>query len=186
MIFPIAPAPSFVDNVVDEIKAIFQACYFSPARKTMRFTLVTHRRVRNFLTVCFLLVLLAASGVVESHRAGSGEGHSYEVGDLMEKLDADFGPLVKATLIASVQELVNETPYAAIEKHANAIAATAKILPSVEEFREDNSLIGLSRQLEDAAKALARAAMNKNLDAAVRALVATHGACVRCHEDARF
>ena len=141
---------------------------------------------RLVAAIAFALALLTPWGNVESHKAGSGGAHSYEVGDLMEKLDADYGALVKATLIVSVQELVNETPYSTIEKHAKAIAATAKILPSAEEFRGDNSMLVLSRQLEGAAMDLAKAAKGENLDATVRALVATHGVCVRCHEDARF
>ena len=152
----------------------------------MQSALVARRRVRIFRAAVFFLVLLAASGAVESHKAGKAGAHSHEVGDLMEVLDADFGALVKAALVASVQELVSETPYATIEKQAESIAATAKILPRTEEFRGDNSMLVLSRQLEAAANGLAKAARNKNLDAAVKALVATHGVCVRCHEDARF
>ena len=132
------------------------------------------------------LALPASAVIVESHKEGKGDVHSYELGDIMEKLDADFGALVKAALIASVQELVSETPYATIEKHAMAIAATSDLLPSVEEIRGDNSMLDLSRQLKGAAVSLSKAAKNENLDAAVKALVATHSACVRCHEDARF
>ena len=141
---------------------------------------------RLIVPISFALVLLASSGTVESHKAGSGGTHSHEVGDLMEKLDADFGALVKGALIVSVQELVNETPFAAIEKHALAIAATAKILPAARDFQGDDSMLVLSRRLEAAANGLARAAKSNKLDATVRALVATHGVCVRCHEDARF
>lgn len=152
----------------------------------MRLALSAHCRICLLANVVFLASLLAASVMAESHKAGSGEAHSYEVGDLMEKLDADFGGLVQAVLVVSVQELVSETPFTAIEKQAESIAATAKILPSAEEFRGDNSMLVLSRRLEAAANGLAKAARNKNLDAAVKALVATHGVCVRCHEDARF
>ena len=66
----------------------------------------------------------------------------------MEKLDADFGALVKAALITSVQELVNDTPYATIAKHAESIVANAKVLPSVEEFQGDNSMLTFSHRLE--------------------------------------
>lgn len=152
----------------------------------MRFSLRPARKIRLVLAAVFLLALLASTVVVESHKDDQGGAHSPEVGDLMEKLDADFVALVRAVLVASVQELVSETPYATIEKQAESIAATAKILPRAEEFRGDNSMLVLSRQLEAAANGLAKAARNKNLDAAVKALVATHGACVRCHEDARF
>ncbi|MCY4384347.1 MAG: hypothetical protein OXE44_14480 [Nitrospinae bacterium] len=141
---------------------------------------------RLVVAIIFAMALLTSSVAVESHKDDQEGTHSPEVGDLMEKLDADFGALVKAALIASVQELVSETPYAAIEKQAVSIAATAKVLPNVEEFRGDNSMLVLSRQLEAAADDLAKAARNKNMDATVKALVAIHGACVRCHEDARF
>ena len=152
----------------------------------MRFSPRSARKIRLVLAVVFFLALLAPAVMVESHKDEQGGTHSPEVGDLMEKLDADFGGLVKAVLVVSVQELVSETPFAAIEKQAESIAATAKILPRAEEFRGDNSMLVLSRQLEAAANGLAKAARNKNLDATVKALVATHGACVRCHEDARF
>ncbi|MDE0332512.1 MAG: hypothetical protein OXL41_11645 [Nitrospinae bacterium] len=152
----------------------------------MRFSLKSTRKIRLVLAVVFFVAPLLSSVMGESHKTGGGEAHSPEVGDLMEKLDADFGALVKAALIASVQELVSETPFTAIEKQAESIAATAKILPRAEEFRGDNSMLLLSRQLEAAANSLAKAAGNKNLDATVKALVATHGVCVRCHEDARF
>lgn len=152
----------------------------------MRLALVAHRRFSSLLAVVFLLALLAASSVVESHKAGKSGTHSHEVGDLMERLDADYGVLVKAALVTSVQDLVNDTPYATIEKHARAVAATAKILPSAEEFRGDNSMLALSRQLEGAAVALARAAKNKEITAVAKKLFDVHAACVRCHEDARF
>lgn len=152
----------------------------------MRFPLKPAGKIRLVLAVVFVLALLASTNIVESHKEGSDEAHSHEVGNLMEKLDADFVALVRAVLVASVQELVSETPFTAIEKQAESIAATAKILPGAEEFKGDNSMLVLSRQLEAAANGLAKAARNKNLDAAVKALVATHGVCVRCHEDARF
>lgn len=152
----------------------------------MRFPLRSARKIRLVLAAVFFLALLASTVMVESHKDDQGGTHSPEVGALMEKLDADFGALVKAVLVASVQELVSETPFTTIEKHAESIAATAKILPLAEEFRGDNSMLVLSRRLEAAANGLAKAARNKNLDAAVKALVTTHGACVRCHEDARF
>ena len=152
----------------------------------MRSPLAARRSVRLLSIVVFALALLAASVIAESHKAGSGEAHSYEVEDLMEKLDADFGALVKAALITSVQELVNDTPYATIAKHAESMVATAKVLPSVEEFQGDNSMLTLSRQLEGAAAALARAAKSKDISATAKALFEVHGACVRCHEEARF
>jgi cytochrome c556 len=152
----------------------------------MRFSLKSARKIRLVLAVVFFLALLASTVMVESHKDDQDKAHSPEVGDLMEKLDADFVALVQAVLVVSVQELVSETPFTAIEKQAGSIAATAKILPRAEEFRGDNSMLILSRQLEAAANGLAKAARSKNLDAAVKALVATHGVCVRCHEDARF
>ena len=152
----------------------------------MRFSLRFARKIHLVLAVVFFLALLVPTVMVESHKDDQAGAHSPEVEDLMEKLDADFVALVQAVLVASVQELVSETPFTAIEKQAESIAATAKILPRAEEFRGDNSMLVLSRQLEAAANGLAKAARNKNLEAAVKALVATHGACVRCHEDARF
>ena len=152
----------------------------------MRFSLRSARKIHLVLAVVFFLALLVPTVMVESHKDDQAGAHSPEVEDLMEKLDADFVALVQAVLVASVQELVSETPFTAIEKQAESMAATAKILPRAEEFRGDNSMLVLSRQLEAAANGLAKAARNKNLEAAVKALVATHGACVRCHEDARF
>lgn len=152
----------------------------------MRFPLKSARKIRLVLAVVFFLALLASTVMVESHKDEQDGAHSPEVGDLMEKLDADFVALVQAVLVVSVQELVSETPFTTIEKHAASIAATAKILPRAEEFKGDNSMLVLSRQLEAAANGLAKAAGNKNLDAAVKALVTAHGVCVRCHEDARF
>lgn len=152
----------------------------------MRLALPAHCRICLLATVVFLASLLVASVMAESHKAGSGEAHSYELGALMEKLDADFGALVKAALIASVQELVNDTPYATIAKHAESIVATAKVLPSVEEFQGDNSMLTFSRRLEGAAVALARAAKSEDISATAKALFEVHGACVRCHEEARF
>lgn len=152
----------------------------------MRHALPAHCRIWLLTTVVFLASLLTASAIAESHKTGSGEAHSYEVGDLMEKLDADFGALVKAALIASVQELVNDTPYATIAKHAESIVATAKVLPSVEEFQGDNSMLTFSHSLESAAAALTRAAKSEDIAATAKALFEVHGACVRCHEEARF
>ena len=152
----------------------------------MRLTLSAHWRICLLMTVVFSASILAASIMAESHKAGSGEAHSYDVEALMEKLDADFGALVKAALITSVQELVNDTPYATIAKHAESIATTAKTLPSVEEFRGDNSMLVLSRKLEGAATALAKAAKSEDIAATAKALFEVHGACVRCHEEARF
>ena len=152
----------------------------------MRFALSAQCRIYLLTTVVFLASILAASVLAESHKAGSGGAHSYEVGDLMEKLDADFGALVKAALITSVQELVNETPYATIAKHAESMVATAKVLPSVEEFQGDSSMLTFSHRLKGAAAALARAAKSKDISATAKALFDVHGACVGCHEEARF
>ena len=158
----------------------------SQASKPMRFLSVASNLVRFLFAVVFMSALITSPWIVESHQPGSAKAHSYEVGDLMEKLDADFGALVKAALITSVQELVNETPYETIEKLADSIAATAKILPTAEEFQGDNSMLNLSRRLEGAAVDLAKAAKNKKIDATAKALFEMHGACVRCHEEARF
>ena len=144
----------------------------------MRFPLAPGRFVRLVALVAFLPALLVSPM--------KGDAQAPETGDLMEKMDADFVALVQAALIASVQELVNETPYGTIEKHAESIAATAKILPSAEEFRGDNSMLVLSRQLEGAATSLAKAAKTQKIDATARALLGLHGVCVRCHEEARF
>ena len=141
---------------------------------------------RLVAAIVFLPALLASSGMVESHKGGKDGAHSHEVGALMEALDADFGALVKAVLVTSVQELVSETPYATIQKHAKAIAATAKILPGAEEFRGDSSMLAFSRRLEGAAAGLVKAAGSKKIDDAARALLGVHAACVRCHEEARF
>ncbi len=144
----------------------------------MRFHLVSGRLVRLIALVAFLPALLVSPM--------KGDAQAPEAGDLMEKMDADFVALVQAALIASVQELVNETPYAVIEKHAESIAATAKILPSAEEFRGDDSMLVFSRQLEGAALGLAKAAKSQEIAATAKALLAVHGVCVRCHEEARF
>ena len=152
----------------------------------MRLALSAHCRIYLLATVIFFASLLTASVMAESHKAGSDEAHSYEVGDLMEKLDADFGALVKAALITSVQELVNDTPYATIAKHAESIVANAKVLPSVEEFQGDNSMLTFSHRLESAAAALAKAAKSEDISATAKALFEVHSACVRCHEEARF
>ena len=152
----------------------------------MRFSLRSAGKIRLVPAVVFFLALLASTVMVESHKDGQDGAHSYEVGDLMEKLDADFGALVKAALITSVQELVNDTPYATIAKHAESMVATAKVLPSVEEFQGDNSMLTLSHRLESAAVALTRAAKSKDIAATAKALFEVHGACVRCHEEARF
>ena len=144
----------------------------------MRFPLRSGRFFRLAAIVAFLPALLVSPM--------KGDAQAPEAGDLMEKMDADFVALVQAALIASVQELVNETPYGTIEKHAESIAATAKILPSAEEFRGDNSMLVLSRQLEGAAASLAKAAKTQKIDATARALLGLHGVCVRCHEEARF
>ena len=144
----------------------------------MRFHLVSGRLVRLVALVAFVLALIVSPM--------KGDAQAPEAGDLMEKMDADFVALVKAALIASVQELVSETPYGTIEKHAESIAATAKILPSAEEFRGDNSILVFSRQLEGAATGLAKAAKSQEIAATAKALLAVHGVCVRCHEEARF
>ena len=144
----------------------------------MRFHLVSGCLVRLVALAAFVLALIVSPM--------KGDAQAPEAGDLMEKMDADFVALVQAALIASVQELVNETPYGTIEKHAESIAATAKILPSAEEFRGDNSMLVLSRQLEGAAASLAKAAKTQKIDATARALLGLHGVCVRCHEEARF
>ena len=141
---------------------------------------------RLVVAIIFAMAFLTSSVAVESHKDDQEGTHSPEVGDLMEKLDADFGALVKAVLIASVQELVSETPYATIEKQAEAIAKTAKILPSAEEFRGDNSMLVISRQLEGAAVSLGKAAKSKEIASTAKALFEVHAACVRCHEEARF
>lgn len=144
----------------------------------MRFHLVSGRLVHLVALAAFVLALIVSPM--------KGDAQAPEAGDLMEKMDADFVALVKAALIASVQELVSETPYGTIEKHAESIAATAKILPSAEEFRGDNSILVFSRQLEGAATGLAKAAKTKKIDTTAKALLAVHGVCVRCHEEARF
>ena len=144
----------------------------------MRLPLVSGRFVRLVALVAFLPALLVSPM--------KGDAQAPETGDLMEKMDADFVALVQAALIASVQEPVNETPYGTIEKHAESIAATAKILPSTEEFRGDNSMLVFSRQLEGAATGLAKAAKTQKIDETAKALFEVHGVCVRCHEEARF
>ena len=69
----------------------------------MRLPLVSGRFVRLVALVAFLPALLVSPM--------KGDAQAPEAGDLMEKMDADFVALVQAALIASVQELVSETPY---------------------------------------------------------------------------
>ena len=144
-------------------------------------------RIVRFVFFFALVLALAAypmMGESDAHKEG-GEAHR-ELDELMQKMGEALEVLVRDVLVSSLEEeIISDTPFARIEKHAASIAAAAKDLPGTERIREDASLIALSRQTEGAARSLARAAKGKKLEATVKALVTLHTACLNCHKDMR-
>ncbi len=149
----------------------------------MRLHLVRSRLVlRAVAAVLFCLFLFSpVQGVTHN-----SVQHAPDLIQAMETLNADFAALVKAALLASVEEPTGDTPFETIEMRARALAATAKRLPGVEEIRGDASSIAFARRLEGAAVDLAGAAKERKLGAVAKALFRAHEACVGCHAESRF
>ena len=160
--------------------------FFSLARMLMK---TSARLVRIVRFVFFFALVLALAaypmmGESDAHKEG-GEAHR-ELDELMQKMGEALEVLVRDVLVSSLEEeIISDTPFARIEKHAASIAATAQDLPGTERIREDASLIALSHQTEDAAMSLAKAAKGKKLEATVKSLVALHAACINCHKEMR-
>jgi hypothetical protein len=112
--------------------------------------------------------------------------HAQEIGDHMVALDEAFVELVKSVFIFPVQESGNEPNFEITVKRAGEIVRTARQLPKLEDYKDDNGFANSAKKLERAGKALETFAQKKEGDSTASALVQLRAACLGCHQNSRF
>ena len=109
-----------------------------------------------------------------------------DIGDHMVALDEAFVELVKAVMIFPVQESGNEPNFEMSIKRAGEIVQTARQLPKLEDYKDDDGFANSAKSLERAGKNLGTLAQKKKADSMVSALVQIRATCLGCHKNSRF
>ncbi len=116
----------------------------------------------------------------------SGTAEEVEVGDLMAAMEKSFIELVRTVLVIPVQESLDEPDFAEVGKRAGEIIKTARQLPKIENYKDDNSFRNFALELENVGKRLADLAQKKKTVASALTLVKLQTACLQCHKNFRF
>ncbi len=116
----------------------------------------------------------------------SGTAQEVEVGDLMAAMEKSFIELVRTVLVIPVQESLDEPDFDEVGKRAGEIIKTARQLPKIENYKDDNSFRNFALELENVGKRLADIARKKQTVASALTLVKLQSACLQCHSNFRF
>jgi hypothetical protein len=116
----------------------------------------------------------------------SGTAEEVEVGDLMAVMEKSFIELVRTVLVIPVQESLDEPDFDEVGKLAGKIIETARQLPRLENYKDDNSFRNYALELENVGKRLADLAQKKKTAASALTLVKLQSACLQCHKNFRF
>ncbi len=115
-----------------------------------------------------------------------GFAQEVEVGDLMAAMEKSFIELVRTVLVIPVQESLDEPDFDEVGKRAAEIIKTARQLPKIENYKDDNSFRNYALELENVGKRLADLARKKQTVASALTLVKLQTACLQCHKNFRF
>ena len=139
--------------------------------------MVTHRWVFALCAPAVLtLALLAAPG-------GAQE---LDEGVLMNRMIAAYKDIVGMLLVFPVLESGDEAPFVKVEKRLSEIAETARLLPKLENYKNNDSFVGFAKSLENLAGELTALAKKKDQAVSAAALWRLQAACLNCHKNFRF
>ncbi len=146
------------------------------------------RRFRpKWLQAVAAAILLLALALPESGTAQEVKAEEeVEVGDLMAAMEKSFIELVRTVLVIPVQESLDEPDFDEVGKRAGEIIETARQLPRIENYKDDNSFRNYALELENVGKRLADLARKKQTAASALTLVKLQTACLQCHKNFRF
>ena len=116
----------------------------------------------------------------------SGTAEEVEVGDLMAVMEKSFIELVRTVLVIPVQESLDEPDFDEVGKRAGEIIKTARQLPKIENYKDDESFRNFALELENMGKRLVDIARKKQTVASALTLVKLQSACLQCHSNFRF
>ena len=101
-------------------------------------------------------------------------------------MEGAYVEVVKSLLLVPVLELANEAPFAKVQKQLGEIVNTARLLPKIDNYKNDNSFRNFAGNVEKQAQGLAELAGKKRQVASLSALSRLQDACMQCHIKFRF
>jgi hypothetical protein len=109
-----------------------------------------------------------------------------DIGNLMNRMEGAYVEVVKSLLLVPVLELANEAPFAKVQKQLGEIVNTARLLPKIDNYKNDNSFRNFAGNVEKQAQGLAKLTGKKRQVASLSALSRLQDACMQCHKKFRF
>lgn len=124
----------------------------------------------------FLLVLLYPS---------AGISKKQEVGDLMNQMEAAYTEIVKSVMISSVQD-ESDIFFGQAALWSEEIIRIAGLLPRLEEYKKDESVLRFSQRLASRSRTIEHLAKEEKWEGMMAALFQLQTTCMGCHKKHRF
>ena len=134
----------------------------------------------------WIFALVAPAALALALVAAPGGAQELDEGELMVRMETAYKDIVEMILLFPVQESGDEAPFGKVEKRLSEIIETARLLPKLENYKNDNSFVGFAKSLENQAGELAALAKKKDQAASAASLWRLQAACLECHKNFRF
>jgi hypothetical protein len=134
----------------------------------------------------FALAAVAVAVALALVFPAPGGSQEIEVGEVMSRMEGAYTEVVNSLLVFPVQESGGEAPFGKISERLGEIAETARLLPRIENYKDDNSFRNFADGLEKRAGEMAALAEKKSQAESIAALARLQAACLECHQDFRF
>ncbi len=116
----------------------------------------------------------------------AGRGQELDEGDLMNMMKEAYSGVVKALLMFPVEESSDTAPFPVVVKGLEKITEIARLLPKLENYKNDKDFIGFAKNLEKESIRIAGIAKKGDQKASVSSLADLQAACLKCHSERRF
>ena len=118
--------------------------------------------------------------------AAPGGAQELDEGELMNRMVAAYKDIVGMLFLFPVQESGDEAPFGKVENRLSEIIEVARLLPALENYKNNDSFVGFAKSLENLAGELTALAKKKDQAVSAAALWRLQAACLNCHKNFRF
>ncbi len=118
--------------------------------------------------------------------AAPGGAQELDEGELMNRMVTAYKDIVEMIFLFPVQESGDEAPFGKVENRLSEIIEVARLLPALENYKNNDSFVGFAKSLENLAGELTALAKKKDQAASAAALWRLQAACLNCHKNFRF
>lgn len=137
-------------------------------------------------TLRWIFAIGAPAALALALVAAPGGAQELDEGELMNTMVTAYKDIVKMILVFPIEESGDEAPFGKVEKRLSEIIETARLLPKLENYKNDNSFVGFAKSLENQAGELAALAKQKDQAKSAASLWRLQAACLECHKNFRF